>query len=251
MTTSRITRALAALVVAGALGSCAAEAEPAASGDRGRKGKAAQVKGDHRKPGTKPGAAGSGKAKPASNRETGPGSNASAAAGATENKHGNTSTVTQPAARPSCTEDPSGDTDSAGAAPAYADLTGGCLRLDGSRVRLEADAGAPVPARMPDRDTQMSYGFELTRPDGSTAYAYAQADPGGWKAYLSRGQGRRQIAPPVVEGDRLTLFLPLSELGSAQRIQWALESSWLRSSLVSTSYAFDGSPDGGSARFDR
>jgi hypothetical protein len=250
MTTSRITRALAALVVAGALVSCAAEAEPAASGDRGRKGKAAQVKGDHRKPGTKPGAR-SGKSRPASKRETGPGSNASAPAGATENKHGNSPTVTQPAARPSCTEDPSGDTDSAGSAPAYADLTGGCLRLDGSQVRLEAGAGAPVPARMPDRDTQLSYGFELTRPDGSTVYAYAQADPQGWKAYLSRGQGRRQIAPPAVEGDRLTISLPLSELGSARRIQWALESSWLKSTLVSTSYAFDGSPDGGSARFDR
>ena len=73
-----------------------------------------------------------------------------------------------PAARPSCTDDPSGDLDSSGDAPSYADVTGGCLRAESQRLSLEARTIGVVPARMPDRDTHLSYGFELTTPSGST-----------------------------------------------------------------------------------
>jgi hypothetical protein len=251
MNTRRFTGALAALVLAGALVSCAADAEPQAFGKREGKGKAAHAKRVHQKSGHHHRAAAPGHARPGKTRSAGPGSTVAAPAGSTGTHQAGSQSAGQPAARPSCTDDPSGDTDSSGSAPAYVDVSGGCLRPEGSQLRLEARAGAPVPARMPDRNTQLSYGFELTRPDGSTIYVHAQADPQGWTAYLSRGQGRSQIAPPTVADERLTLSLPLAELGAARSFQWALESSWLKSGLISTSYAFDGSPNGGTARFDR
>ncbi|MGH3361453.1 MAG: hypothetical protein ACRDOM_03255, partial [Nocardioides sp.] len=82
-------------------------------------------------------------------------------------------------------------------------------------------------------------------------YVHAQASPHGWATYLSRGDGQREIGRPTIDGDRVVLTLPLAELRGAQRVQWALESSWLRSTVLGTSYAFDGAPDVGTARFDR
>ena len=40
------------------------------------------------------------------------------------------------------------------------------------------------------------------------------------------------------EGARVVLTLPLAGLQGARQVQWALESSWLRSGLLGTSYAF-------------
>jgi hypothetical protein len=141
--------------------------------------------------------------------------------------------------------------DSSGSAPSYPDVTGGCLRTDGSQLRLEASTVGPVPTRVPDPNTQLSYGFELTPPSGSTLYVHAQASPGGWATYLSRDHGQRQIGRPTIAGDRIILTVPLAELRGAQSVQWALESSWLKSGVLSTSYAFDGAPNVGTSRFDR
>lgn len=258
MNTHRITGALAALVVAGALVSCAADAEPPASGAREGKGKAAaQKQRDDRKSVDKKRAAGSGQAKPGKGRGQGSGAGPAApeqggSAGSTGAGEGTSNDPTNdgPAARPSCADDPSGDLESSGDAPSYADVTGGCLRADGTQLRLEARTVEPVPARMPDRDTQLAYGFELTTASGSTTYVHAQASPEGWKAFVSRGESRREIAPPTVGGSRVVLTLPLAELGAGS-IQWTLEASWLESSLLGTAYAFDGAPNGGAVRFDR
>ena len=247
----RITRALTALVVAGALVSCAADAEPPASGKREGKGKAAQEKRADRKHGHHSAA------KPAQAKKRG-NQRGSAAAGAAANSgtgstgaaQGNAAAA-QPLSRPSCHDDSSGDLDSSGSAPTYADVTRGCLRTDGSQLRLEASTVGPVPSRMPDRNTQLSYGFEVTPPSGSTLYVHAQASPGGWTTYVSHGNGQRAIDRPTIDGDRIVLTLPLAELRGAQRVQWALESSWLRSGLLGTSYAFDSAPNIGTASFHR
>ncbi len=250
------TRALAALVVVGALVSCAADAEPPASGGREGKGKAAQEKRADRKPGHRNGAAKPAQAKHRGNDGGSAGAGraggaASTGAGSTGAAQGTAAAAGQPVSRPSCHDDSSGDLESSGSAPSYADVTGGCLRTDGSQLRLEASTVGPVPSRMPDRDTHLSYGFELTVPSGSTLYVHAQASPDGWAAYLSRGHGQREIGQPTIAGDRVVLSLPVAELRGAKHVQWALESSWLRSGLVGTTYAFDSAPNIGSARFDR
>ncbi len=164
---------------------------------------------------------------------------------------GSAPATTAAASKPSCTDDASGDLEGSGSAPSYVDTTRGCLDPQGSQLRLEAVTVGAIPARMPDRDTQLSYGFELTPPSGSTLYVHAQASPGGWTAYVSRGNSQRRIGAPAIDGDRVVLSLPLDELGGARTFQWALESSWLKSGLLSTSYAFDGAPNVGTARFDR
>lgn len=249
----RITRALAALVVAGALVSCAADAEPPASGKGEGKGKAAQEKRADRKRGHQHGAAKPAQAKKRGNEggSASAGAAANRAAGPTGAAQGNAAAAAQPVSRPSCNDDASGDLDSSGSAPSYADVTGGCLQPDGSQLRLVASTVGPVPARMPDRNTNLSYGFELTPPSGSTLYVHAQASPDGWTTYLSRGHGQREIGRPTIDGNRVVLTLPVAELQGAQRVQWALESSWLRSGVLGTSYAFDAAPNIGTARFNR
>jgi hypothetical protein len=252
MNDHRITRALAALVVAGALVSCAADAEPPASGKREGTGKAAQEKRADRRHGPQHGAAKPAQAKKRGNERgsASAGAASKSAIGSTGAAQGNVAAA-QPVSRPSCHDDSSGDMDSSGSAPSYADVTSGCLRTDGSQLRLEASTAGPVPARMPDPNTHLSYGFELTPPSGSTFYVHTQASPDGWTTYLSRGHGQREIGRPTIDGPRVVLTLLLAELRGAQRVQWALESSCLRSGVLGTSYAFDSAPNIGTARFDR
>ena len=254
MNTHRITRALAALVVAGALVSCAADAEPPAAGEREGKGKAAHQKRADRKHGHQHGAAKPGQARNHGNGVKS-GKPVQAAGGGATGSTGSTKAdggpVAQPVSRPSCTTDASGDTESSGAAPSSVDVSRGCLRTNGSQLRLEASALGAIPARMPDRDTHLSYGFTLMQHAGSTIYVDAQATTGGWTAYVSRGHGQREVGAPAVHGDRIVLLVPLAELGDTRRLQWTLESSWLQSRPLSTSYSFDSAPNGGAVRFDR
>jgi hypothetical protein len=251
----RITRALAALVVAGALVSCAADAEPPASAKREGKGKAAHQKRADRHSSRPHGAARPGHAQKGERRGSSAAATPAGAASHPARPEGaaqGSAVAPAPApSTPSCRDDSPGDTDSSGSAPSSADLHQGCVRTDGSQLLLEATTLGTVPARMPDRDTQLSYGFELNLPSGSTLYVNAQAGPDGWATYLSRGQGRREIGRPAIDGDRVVLSLPLTELGGAHHVQWALESSWLKSGLLGTSYAFDSAPNIGTVSFDR
>jgi hypothetical protein len=253
----RITRALAALVVAGALVSCAADAEPPASAKREGKGKAAHQKRADTRSGHSHGTAEPGPAQKQRGSRGGSRTSGAQAAGAASGTSVSASAAqgsgaaAQTVSKPSCRDDSRGDLDASGSPPPAADVTRGCLRADGQQLRLEASTAGPVPSRMPDRDTQLSYGFELTPTSGSTLYVNAQASPGGWVTYLSRGHSRREIGRPVIDGERVVLTLPLAELGGAQHVQWALESSWLRSGVLGTSYAFDSAPDIGTVSFDR
>ena len=259
----RITGALAALVVAGALVSCAADVESDVSAARDGKGRAAhQDRGESKavkeqrkaRPGqAKPGKGSGheGGSSPAAPGESAAvGSTGAQGTGPAEDKPKDDKPAQdKPADRPSCTDDPSGDLESSGGAPSYADVTGGCLRAVAQQLILEARTVGAVPARMPDGDTQLSYGFALTTPAGSTIHVDAQASPDGWSAYVSRDGTQREIDPPTVDGNRVVLSLPLAELGGAERVHWALEASWLKSGLLQTEYAFDSAPDSGAVRF--
>ena len=251
----RITRALAALVVVGVLVSCAADAEPPASGKREGQGKAHPKRADRN--GHQQGAAKPAHAKTAKHHGsggsagTGQVAGANSAAGATDAARGNAAAPAQSGWKPSCTDDTSRDMDSSGSAPSYADLSRGCLRAEGAQLLLTVSSAGAAPTRMPDQNTQLSYGFELTTPSGSTLYLHAQASPSGWTNYLSRGHGERVIGRPAIDGGQVVLTLPLAELRGAPRLQWTLESSWLRSGVLGTDYAFDSAPNGGAASFHR
>ena len=138
-----------------------------------------------------------------------------------------------------------------GSPPSYADLSRGCLQERDSRLVLEAFTVGSLPARMPDRNTHLTIGFELQPPSGRTLYVAAEATDRGWSAYVTRGDGRQRLQAPQVGGRQLNLDLPTSALGGAQQLRWRVESSWLRSTLVSTAYAFDDAPNGGSSSYTR
>jgi hypothetical protein len=104
---------------------------------------------------------------------------------------------------------------------------------------------------MPDRNTHLTIGFELEPPSGRTLYVAAEATERGWNAYLTRGDGRQQLPAPDVTGGQIRLAVPSSALGGAQQLRWRVESSWLRSTLTTTAYAFDDAPNGGKAGFNR
>ena len=150
-----------------------------------------------------------------------------------------------------CADDFPRDMDGSDSAPAYADLGRGCLEEKDTGFNLTGTTVGALPARMPDRDTHLTIGFELKPTSGRTMYVAAEASDRGWSAYLTRGQGRQQLPSPAVNGRQVVLQLPAAALDGASRLRWRVESSWLRSTLVSTSYAFDDAPNGASASFDR
>lgn len=143
----------------------------------------------------------------------------------------------------SCTDDLRGDLDGSRSAPAWSDLTGGCATGTGDRIVLTATTAGPLPSRMPDRGSNLAIGFELDPGAGKPWYVAAEAAASGWSAWASRGGQRRSIPAPTISGGRLTLSFPASQVGSGT-VQWLVESSWLRSTLTSTSYSFDDAPNG-------
>lgn len=144
----------------------------------------------------------------------------------------------------SCFDDGTGDMDGTDSAPSYADLRKGCVREDGSQIVLEATTVAAPPARMPDKDTDLAIGFQLAT-SGKKYYVSAEETENGWTAYLTQGKARQNLSAPQVSGSSIRITVPASALGGAQRLDWRVESSWLKSTLVSTDYAFDDAPNGG------
>lgn len=153
---------------------------------------------------------------------------------------------------PSCVDDPAADLDSTGTPHAYADIRGACIRPAGASIRLAVTTAAKVPSRMPNRDTTMTVGFELLERAGAESYVYAEADHGGWTAYLTQGNGKRSLPGAVaVSGRTITLTVARAELKGARQLDWNSESSWLSAGLLRTSYAFDTAPDRGHTSFGR
>ena len=150
----------------------------------------------------------------------------------------------------SCADDLARDLEGAGSMPSYADLRRGCVREDGDQIVLAATTVGSLPARMPDRNTNFAVGFELTTPSGDTVYVGAESTTDGWSAYLSEGGASRAIGGPTVSGNQVVIAVRAAELGDG-RLSWNVESSWLRSTLTTTEYAFDDAPNGAAASFDR
>lgn len=159
-------------------------------------------------------------------------------------------TATAIASSPSCVNDPASDLESAGNPPAYSDIRSACIRDARRSVRLELTVAGEVPARMPDRDTSMTIGFELRHDSGSESYAYAEANQNGWTAYITRGRGKRALPQAVaINGQTIAIIVARSKLDDAKRLRWNVESSWLKAELIRTSYAFDTAPDRGHSSF--
>lgn len=154
---------------------------------------------------------------------------------------------TRAAAAVSCADDMSGDTEGSGSTPAYTDLTRACVREQGSQLVLQATTAGAPPARMPDGGTNLAMGFEL----GRDVYVGIQSTGGGWSAYLTHGNGRRALAPPRVVGREVQVVVPVAALDGARQVAWRMQSSWTRSTLVSTAYAFDEAPNGHASSFER
>lgn len=150
----------------------------------------------------------------------------------------------------SCADDLARDMEGAGSMPSYADLRRGCVREDGDQIVLAATTVGSLPGRMPDRNTNLAIGFELTSPSGDSVYVGAESTAEGWSAYLSEGGTSRTIGSPAVSGNQVVIAIPAAELGDG-RLSWNVESSWLRSTLTTTEYAFDDAPNGAVATFDR
>lgn len=150
-----------------------------------------------------------------------------------------------------CLTDGTGDGEGAGQAPAYADVTGACIREAGSALVFEVRLAGAAPGRMPDRDTSFTVGFDLRSASGSTSYLFAEAGATGWAAYLTHGKGRRALPGAVETRDNaVRLRVRASEVDGTEMLAWNAESSWVRSTLLDTSYRFDTAPDQGTASFD-
>ena len=262
MTASRITRALAAFLAASVLASCGDDPGPGAAERDGRRGHAADGAG---KSGERAKATKQTHRSKQSGDQRGRADSATATSHQTGGRHaepagaGATGTDGDAGSQPqgaesasSCLSDRSGDLDSSGSAPAYVDLTRGCVREQDGVVTVEATSVGELPDRTDDDNTHASIGFELTPPSGSSTFVYADATAGGWTAHLSRGNQQRELGDALtISGNRMRIEFAPSELGGARQLQWSVTSSWVESTLLSTSYAFDAAPDSGSARFER
>lgn len=144
--------------------------------------------------------------------------------------------------------DGAGDQDRSGSPPAYTDLTRACVRAAGSSIRFELTLNGSAPAAMPNDDTVLTLGFSLPRGDSGSS-VQAEVDTGGWSAYLTHGQGRTWLSGLRVDGRSVSITVPASQLPASLR--WRAESSWTKSTMLTTSYAFDTAPDIGTATFSR
>lgn len=145
--------------------------------------------------------------------------------------------------------DSAADVEGDGSAPGYVDLTGGCLRTSGGKLVLDATVNGVLPSRTPSADEHLTLGFELHSPSGES-YVFAEGSSRGWAAYLTRGQGRRELPGALtIDGSRLRIKTPLSAGDGATALRWKVESSWSKSTLLKTSYAFDAAPARGEAVF--
>ena len=250
------------ILAASALASCGDDAAPRGAERDGRRGHSADGPGrpgpggqvatrTHRSQRTDDKQDPSGSGTTRASQQSGAGDADTSGGGSAVSAAGSQAAAATPPAS-SCLTDPRGDLDSSGAAPSYVDLVRGCVREEDGAVTVEATAAGTIPPRTDSDDTHASIGFELVPPSGSSIFVYADAGSGGWTAHLSRGNQQRELTDALtISGDRLRIDFSSSELGSARQLQWTLSSSWLESTLLTTSYGFDAAPEAGAAGFDR
>lgn len=162
-----------------------------------------------------------------------------------------TTSVARTASGPSCAPDAAGDQDASGSPAAYSDLTGACLRSGRAAVVFEATFAGAVPASRCEDGETLSVGWVLPRESGNW-YVAADCEDAGWTAYLTRGEGRRELPGAVApKGATVRVIVPLAALGDVRSLRWQAETSWVRSGLVGTAYAFDKAPDAEPRTFHR
>lgn len=247
MAAGRFGAALAALVVAGAVSACSSTPPPAdpagaaaAGSDRAAASTSPSVKAKAKR------AAKSAEQRADARGPAGDRSSTSDRTGSAAGSTGGAGGTSAPAV--SCMSDRTGDQDRAGSPPAYSDVVRACVREVRSSIRFEFTVGGGLPGRMSDSRTVLTLGFTLPR-DGGQSSVQAVAGTDGWSAYLTHGQGRKAVSGLTVDGSRLYITVPAREFGATLR--WRADSSWTKSQLLSTSYAFDVAPDMGTATLHR
>jgi len=159
------------------------------------------------------------------------------------------STSTPAGARSACLTDAAGDLSAAGSPPAYTDIVGTCLRASGSSVTWTTTLGGEAPSRMSDKETNLALRLALDDGSGPTTYLVAEASPDGWSVRLTRGDSSRDLPGALaLDGRTVVVTAPASAVDT-HGVAWRAESSWTRSTLLETDYAFDTAPDRGSAAF--
>lgn len=149
----------------------------------------------------------------------------------------------------SCLSDPTADTTGEASPPGYADIVRACVRTAGADVKFETTVNGAIPSRMPREDEHLNLGFELRSAAGET-YVVAEGTSDGWTAYITEGDGRRELSKAIaIDGRKLTITARLPDQGDMNALRWKAEASWLHSTLLKTSYAFDAAPSQGDTAF--
>ena len=139
-------------------------------------------------------------------------------------------------------KDPAHDLDSRGDAPGYVDLTSVKVEDAGDRMVFEVSSHASFPKEMPDPETNalVVVGFEKA---GDEYFVQAEASTDGWSTTMSRnGRSVKFGGGFSVEGARMSFSLPWGGLGGRGNLGWSVDSSWTRTTMLDTFYAFDRSP---------
>jgi hypothetical protein len=220
------------VIVAGLLAGCSAPVEPVASG------RSAVAQKDPSERSSKEGRAAD---RGARERIERPSSKGEGASGTGEHDPGRPSRAGGRMA-PSSLSDPRNDLDQRGDAPGYVDLTSVRLRDTGEALRVTVAVRGPFPTEMPDTQSNALVVVGFTR-GGDEYLVQASASTGGWSPTLSRnGRDERYRGRFAVAESRMTFSLPWAGLGGRGRLRWSVDSSWTRSSLLDTFYAFDRAP---------
>lgn len=149
----------------------------------------------------------------------------------------------------SCLSDQTSDTTGDASPPGYADIVRSCVRSAGVGHTFETTVNGPIPSRMPRDDEHLNLGFALRSAAGET-YVVAEGTSDGWTAYVTEGDGRRELSKAIaIDGSKLTITARLPDQGDASAMRWKAEASWLHSTLLKTSYAFDAAPSRGDTAF--
>lgn len=154
-----------------------------------------------------------------------------------------------PATASATVTDPAADTQSSGETPPYTDIIEAGIRGRGRTVRLITTFRGAVPPKMSDSSTIMSVETTIRR-SGRTYSVYADGDDDGWTAYISsRGETRRLEDAFSVSGATTRLKIPWAMIGGPGKLRWSASSSWTRTTLTDTYYAFDSVPEDSRARY--
>jgi hypothetical protein len=146
----------------------------------------------------------------------------------------------------SSVKDPAADADTHGETPAYVEITGASFTGGPQRVVLSQSFAGDVPEAMPDEDTYTYVGFTLEGRGKDTTVS-ATCDSDGWRADVdgaSTFPGKFSI-----HGKTLQIALPWDAVGGKGRFVWYSRSSWTRSTLLNTYYAFDTAPNDERGRY--